>query len=186
MWSQLVWIFWVKWSKTTSKLQTKQVCFSQENVLGTSFLVPNTGDHCQIGPRSAPANCLFLANTPNTNQVNTSQVVFQTQLHSYLVDWCYRERDIYQHVQYWTCTEVDVEETMEEVYRINCIQTEQRFYAKISWGSVMFLNRKRTLLKNFLQGFFLNTYCVWYPHVVPFSRNEMPFSLLKTPKINVI
>ena len=32
-------------------------------------------------------------------------------------------------------------------------------------------------------GIFLTTYCVRYPHTVPFLRNEMPFSLLKTPNI---
>ena len=33
---------------------------------------------------------------------------------------------------------------------------------------------------------FLTTYCVRYPHAVPFLRNEMPFSLLKTPKIHTV
>ena len=29
---------------------------------------------------------------------------------------------------------------------------------------------------------FLTTYCMRYPHAVPFLRNEMPFSLLKILK----
>ena len=33
---------------------------------------------------------------------------------------------------------------------------------------------------------FLTTYCVWYPHTVPFLKNEMPYSLLKTLKTHSI
>ena len=31
-----------------------------------------------------------------------------------------------------------------------------------------------------MTGIFLTTYCVWYPNAVPFSRNEMPYSLLNS------
>ena len=33
---------------------------------------------------------------------------------------------------------------------------------------------------------FLTTYCVWYPHAVPFLRNKILYSLLKTPKAYVV
>ena len=33
---------------------------------------------------------------------------------------------------------------------------------------------------------FLTTYCVRYPHAVSFLRNEMPYSLLKTPKTHAV
>ena len=35
-------------------------------------------------------------------------------------------------------------------------------------------------------GLILATYCVWYLHIVPFLRNKMPYSLLKTPKAHVV
>ena len=35
-------------------------------------------------------------------------------------------------------------------------------------------------------GLFLTTYCVRYPHEVPFLINEMPFSILKTPKTHAV
>ena len=35
-------------------------------------------------------------------------------------------------------------------------------------------------------GLILTTYCVRYPHTVPFLRNKMPYSLLKTPKTDVV
>ena len=37
-----------------------------------------------------------------------------------------------------------------------------------------------------LSGLFLTIYCVRYPHTVPFLRNDMPYFLLKTPKIHAI
>ena len=33
---------------------------------------------------------------------------------------------------------------------------------------------------------FFNHFCVRYPHAVPFLRNEMPNSLLKTPKTHFL
>ena len=35
-------------------------------------------------------------------------------------------------------------------------------------------------------GLILTTYCVRYPHAVPFLRNKMPFSLLKPVKIHTV
>ena len=35
-------------------------------------------------------------------------------------------------------------------------------------------------------GLILTTYCVWYPHVVLFLRNEIPLSLLKFPKTHAV
>ena len=37
-----------------------------------------------------------------------------------------------------------------------------------------------------IPGLILTTYCVRHPHAVPFLRNEMPFSLLKHPKIHAV
>ena len=35
-------------------------------------------------------------------------------------------------------------------------------------------------------GLILTTYCVRYPHAVPFLRNEIPFFLLKPPKTHAV
>ena len=40
--------------------------------------------------------------------------------------------------------------------------------------------------KVIIPGLILTTYCVRHPHAVPFLRNEMPFSLLKHPKIHAV
>ena len=34
--------------------------------------------------------------------------------------------------------------------------------------------------------FFLTTYCVQYLHTMPHLRNEIPYSLLKTPKAHAL
>ena len=45
--------------------------------------------------------------------------------------------------------------------------------------SIIFSGNKKT-------GLILTTYCVRYPHAVPFLQNEIPFSLLKTLKTHAV
>ena len=43
------------------------------------------------------------------------------------------------------------------------------------------------LVKNLdKSGLILTTYCMQYPHAVPFLQNEIPFPLLKTPKTHAV
>ena len=37
-----------------------------------------------------------------------------------------------------------------------------------------------------IAGLILAMYCVRYPYAVPFLRNKMPYSVLKTPKTHIV
>ena len=68
------------------------------------------------------------------------------------------------------------------IFGFNCLYLilKHSVSSKTCWKCV-FLTCVWPFLKHYT-GPFLSTYCVQYPHAVPFLRNKMPFSLIKSPK----
>ena len=86
------------------------------------------------------------------------------------------------------------------VYFAEPTWTSIRFPFFIFWVKNLFCHAvsdiKRNQIPNFMSkvwqrfstvsGLILTTYCVRYPHAVPFLRNKVPFFLLKAPKAHAV
>ena len=57
-------------------------------------------------------------------------------------------------------------------------------FAKFKTGTTSILSIRSSTNSNWLP--FIATYCVQYPHAVPFMRNKMSYRQLKPPKIHAI
>ena len=74
--------------------------------------------------------------------------------------------------------------TQHHFVRSSRVLTVQKATSKeLYWILITTIEYKSTSQES---GLFLSTYCVRYPHAVPFLRNELPYFLRKTPKRHTV